>query len=147
MVVIGLGNITCSDEGIGVRVVQEVARYSLEGVEVINAGLPGPELIELLQGRQRAVIVDAIDADCRPGKVFCFSQEDIEYNEPTRKYSLHEGDVLQYIQIAQALEDAPKEIVFVGIQPMSIAPGEGLSAAVEAAIPKAARLTIAKACT
>ena len=145
VIVIGVGNVALSDEGVGVHVAREVARRAPAGVEVVSAGLPGPGLVELLRGRRKAVIVDAIDADRSPGEVFSFLPEDVICYEQARHYSLHEGNILQYVQLAKALECAPKELVLIGIQPRSVALGEKLSADVEAAVPEAASVVIAEA--
>jgi len=144
MVVIGVGNSTLSDEGIGSRVVREVRQKAPPGVEVVDAGLPGLGLIDLLEGREKAVIVDAIDAGGLSGTVYRFSLDHAASTRPDRSCSLHQGDVLQYVKLAEVLGMAPKEVVLVGIQPESFSPGEKLSPTVEAAVVEAAKLVIAE---
>jgi len=143
MVVIGVGNRALSDEGIGSRVACEVRQKAPPGVEVVDAGLPGPGLIDLLEGREKAVIIDAIDAGGPSGTVYRFGLDHAASTRPDRSCSLHQGDVLQYAKLAEALGIAPREVVLVGIQPESFSPGEKLSPAVEAAVVEAAKLVLA----
>ena len=145
VVVIGVGNSALSDEGVGGRVISELARRAPSGIELVDAGLPGPGLVELLEGRSKAVIVDAVDAGAPGGEIFRFRPEQVRQFEQTPRYSLHEPNVLQYVMLAQALEAGPKEVVFIGVQPESLSPGEGLSPSVEAAVPKAAALALTEA--
>ena len=146
MVVVAVGNAALSDEGVAGRVVREVARRAPPWVEVIDAGLPGPGLVDLLDGRQKAVIVDAVDAGRPPGTVFLFRPDEAKPAGAERAYSLHQGNVLEHLELAEALGVAPRETVVVGIQPESFSPGERLSAPVEKAVAEAAELVLAEVC-
>jgi len=60
VLILGLGNPLLGDEGIGVRVVEELKRLELpEGVTAIEGGTAGLGLIGLMEGFQRVIIVDA----------------------------------------------------------------------------------------
>lgn len=145
VVVIGLGNRALCDEGVGSRVICAVAKKAPPGVEVVDAGLPGPGVIHLLEGRKKAILVDAVDGGGPPGTVYCFGPEDAASAQPDRPCSLHQGDVLQYVELAEALGMGAGEIVVVGVQPESFSPGEKLSPAVEAAVVEATELALAEA--
>ena len=80
-----------------------------------------------------------------PGTVYRFSLDHAASTRPVRSCSLHQGDVLQYARLAEALGMAPKEVVLVGIQPESFSPGEKLSPTVEAAVVEAANQAITEA--
>ncbi len=60
MVVIGLGSPFLSDDGVGPRVVRELALRPLPGVDLVEAHAGGLLLLEELTGAKRAVIVDAL---------------------------------------------------------------------------------------
>ena len=142
MVVIGVGNSALSDEGIGSRVVCEVAKLAIAGVEVIDAGLPGPALIDLLEGRDKVVFIDAVVADGPPGTIYRFHPDEAVPTRTVQPLSLHQGDVLQYVKLAEALGTAPREVVIIGVQPESFSPGERLSPSVEASVPKAVAMVL-----
>ena len=72
--VLGLGNPLLSDDAAGLAVAKEFERLLAErpipGVEVVTSSRGGFELIDLLTGFERAVIVDAlITDDPHPGRV------------------------------------------------------------------------------
>lgn len=142
VVVIGVGNRALSDEGVGCRVVCRVASRASSHAEVIDAGLPGPGLASLLQGREKAIIVDAVDADMPPGTVYRFVPDEVVSTQARGCISLHEGNLLHYVELAEALGMSAKEVVIVGIQPEKFSPGEQLSAPVEKAVPKAAETVL-----
>ncbi len=61
-VVIGVGNTTLRDDGVGVSVAREIARH-LEGhadAEVIDLGAGGLRLMEAMAGYDRAIVLDAL---------------------------------------------------------------------------------------
>lgn len=65
-VVLGLGNILLGDEGVGVRVVEELERTGgLPGVELVDGGTAGFRLLPYFDGAGLVVVVDAA-ADGRP---------------------------------------------------------------------------------
>ena len=142
MVVIGVGNSALSDEGVGNRVARAVARKAPPSVEVVDAALPGPALVEILEGREKAVIIDAVDSGRPPGEVFSFRPQEVVDPGHSRNLSLHQGDVLQYVKLAEALGNGPREVVVIGVQPESFRPGERLSPAVEKAVATATEMVL-----
>ncbi len=69
--VLGLGNILLRDEGVGVRVVEALAeRYVLPaGVEVVDGGTAGMDLLDTLAGCAHLLICDAVQTGGPPGSV------------------------------------------------------------------------------
>ena len=78
VVVIGIGNILLSDEGVGIRVVEELRKRELpEGVELHDGATLGLTLLNFLDGADKAIIVDAVKAGGNPGDVYCFHFKEI----------------------------------------------------------------------
>jgi hydrogenase maturation protease len=144
--VIAVGNTALSDEGIGSEVVRRVAQEAPPGVAAIDAGLPGLGLISLLEGRDKVVIVDAVDAGGPPGTLYRFHPHEVASARSRPQRSLHQGDILLHLELAETLGMAPREVVIIGIQPRTFAPGQELSAPVAAALDKAVELALAEAC-
>src|SRR5512135_2249030 len=67
--ILGLGNILMTDEGVGVHTVQEFEkRYEVpEYVEIIDGGAAGLDLIPFIEGREKVLMVDAVNFDREPG--------------------------------------------------------------------------------
>ena len=69
-VVLGLGNILLGDEGVGVRVVEELERSGgLPGVELVDGGTAGFSLLSYFDGAALVVVVDAAADGAPPGTV------------------------------------------------------------------------------
>ena len=69
-VVLGLGNILLGDEGVGVRVVEELERSGgLPGVELVDGGTAGFRLLPYFDGARLVVVVDAAADGAPPGTV------------------------------------------------------------------------------
>lgn len=66
--VLGLGNPILSDDGVGVRVAEALqSRFNQEDIVVTETGVAGLDLLEMLWGYDRAIIIDAIQT--KGGKV------------------------------------------------------------------------------
>lgn len=79
VLVLGVGNILLSDEGIGVRVVEALQqRYRVpEGVEMVDGGTCGMDLLDLIAGRDHLILVDAVATGGPPGTVVRLEGDEI----------------------------------------------------------------------
>jgi len=139
--VVGLGNPILGDDGVGWRVIDELDRSGHPGVSLQQACVGGINLMEIMVGYRRAIIVDAvIDPDATTGSVWCRALADVETRIASHLDSTHDASLSAALAAGQAIgAQLPSEIDVVGIV---IAPGdvfsESLSEAVEAAVPVAA---------
>ncbi len=135
-VVVGLGNVLLGDEGVGVRVVEALSKRTLPSwVEVVSGGVAGHRLIEWLEGAHKAVIVDAAQMRKPPGTVVRFRPEEVTSRRVSARLSLHEGDLLGTLKLAESLGIRPQEVVVYGVQPARMDPGMTLSPEVLRAVP------------
>jgi hydrogenase maturation protease len=140
VLILGLGNPLLGDEGIGVRVVEELQGLELpDGVTVVEGGTAGLGLIGLMKGYQKVIIVDAADMGCPPGRVVRFTPLEAQLKTAEAPLSLHQIGLGEVLALAEALEVAPAELVIIGIQPSRVEMGAGLSPEVEGAIPQIIR--------
>jgi hydrogenase maturation protease len=143
--VIGIGRPAAGDDAAGVVIARTLGGRSLPpGVEVHAISSP-EQLVGLLAGVWRAILIDALaDADA-PGTLRCLRPEQLAAGR-TAPVSSHGLDVAGAIALARMLDPAVAhtriEIVTVSIVPPT-GPGMALSAAVEAAVPAAVRLVLA----
>lgn len=135
-VVIGLGNPLLSDEGIGVRLVNQLSQMQSEFplIDFIEAGSAGMSLLHLIANRKKAVIIDCAKMGVPPGTIRRFTPDDVQSVKKLNDYSLHEADILQVIKLSQQLGECPREVVFFGIEPESLGPGRELSESLSAKI-------------
>lgn len=133
--IIGLGNPLRGDDGVGCRVVSELARRRLpEGVRLLDLGTPGLALLDLMAGYERVILVDAADIGSEPGSFRRMTLEEMRLLT-TEVKSLHNIGLGEVLVLARALDRSLPEIMIFGVQPAQIGWQEGLSPAVEAVLP------------
>jgi hydrogenase maturation protease len=143
VLILGLGNPLLGDEGIGVRVAEELKGLELpDGVTVVEGGTAGLGLLGLMEGYQRVIIIDAADMGHAPGRVVRFTPLEAQFKTAEAPLSLHQIGLGEVLTLAEALEVAPAELVIIGIQPGWVEAGAGLSPEVEGAIPQIIRMIL-----
>jgi hydrogenase maturation protease len=140
--VLGLGNPLRGDDGVGPRVVEELTRRGLpEGVTALDGGTGGLDLLQMLEGWERVVVVDAADigrergGKVPPGQFVRFAPDQALLGEAADPFSLHSAGLSEVLALANALGRTLPEIVIFGVQPAEVGWGEELSPAVEAVLP------------
>lgn len=130
--VLGIGNLVMSDDGVGVRVVQLLAeRFRFpNGVTVLDGGTLGLDLLPKLEGVKRLLIVDAVETGSASGTLVRLSGEDVPIVLET-KISPHQMGLKDLLAVAMLLGFNPSEMVLWGVQPELIEMGMALSPAVE----------------
>jgi hydrogenase maturation protease len=142
LVIVGIGNILLGDEGVGIRVIEELRKIKLpEYVEIYDGATLGLTLLNFLDGADKAIIVDAVKAGGNPGDVYRF-----HFKEIPKKYkkmvSLHDLDFPHAVEIGKDIFNIPEDIVVIGIEPERIEESLELSEKVKKAIPKAVELIL-----
>ncbi len=135
VLVLGLGNILCSDEGVGVRIAEALeARGQLPpDVEVVDGGTSGMELLEIMMGRDLIVVADAITSQRhRPGDTLRLEGHELDqfFRQRMSPHQIGLSDVLAALQLMDA---APARLLLFGVVPQSLELGLELTAPVAAA--------------
>ena len=92
-IVVGLGNPILTDDGVGVKVAYEVeARLGSKiptNLTITEASVGGLRLMELLEGYDRAIIIDAIQTKNghHPGTIYKMTLDDLREISPTQHSS------------------------------------------------------------
>jgi hydrogenase maturation protease len=147
MLVLGLGNILLSDEGVGVRVVESMERMNLpHGVELFDGATAGLDLLDAIAGRRKVIVIDAMQGDLGPGTVLRLGPEDLA-SPAGPGLSLHEVGLLEALAAAGRLGIAPEEVVILGVKPKDCSYGLALSPEIESLLPKVAEAVLAELVT
>jgi hydrogenase maturation protease len=142
ILILGIGNILLQDEGVGVRVIEYLQTQPTHpGVELLDGGTAGFDLLDIISDRHAIILIDAIDAGHPPGTVVRFAPEDLLPSE-SPQMSVHNIDFAQALKMAALLKCAPQEVVIFGIQPASIEPGLELTPTIAPLVPKIASLVL-----
>lgn len=141
-VVLGIGNVLLSDDGIGVLVAERL-RNSLPADathKIVDGGTMSHALLPLIQDTEKLIVIDAGQLGCQPGAVRIFENDAIDrYLERSGARTVHEvslGDLLTMARLTDAL---PRRRALVVIQPLRIDWGSTPTREVREAIPIAAR--------
>ena len=137
-VVIGLGNRLLSDEGIGLVILEVLARQAAEfpNVDFLELGTGGMALLHVLAGRKTALILDCAHMGAAPGVMRRFTPDTVRDSGTSPHFSLHEGDLLNLIALSQRVDECPERIIIFGIQPETLNPGETVSPILQARLPE-----------
>lgn len=140
VVVLGVGNLLMSDEGLGVRCVLDLERAGglPAGVRVVEGGTSTHELLEDLEDLDALVIVDAVAAKEAPGTVVRFEGSRV-HAAFSNTFSPHQHGINDLLASLAFLGRAPRHVVLLGVQPERLALGMELSPTVEAVMPELTR--------
>lgn len=138
ILVLGIGNILLRDEGVGVRVVQAMENMQLpDGVELLDGGTAGADLLDAISERRKLIVVDALDADVPPGTIVRMSPEDLAAGDSgSGGISLHEFRIAETLRMARQLNCSPCEVAIVAVRPQDIDCGLELSPEMEQWLPR-----------
>ncbi|PJG83679.1 HyaD/HybD family hydrogenase maturation endopeptidase [Caviibacterium pharyngocola] len=134
--ILGVGNILLSDEGIGVYAVQALEKDPIFSphFDIVDGGTCGMELLDIMANRDHIIIVDAVLANKTPGEIIVLYDEQV----PTffsRKISPHQLGICDVLSALKLTDEFPRNLCLIGIQPESFEPAIGLSALLQQRLP------------
>jgi hydrogenase maturation protease len=116
--VLGLGNPILGDDGVGILVAREARRRlaGLGGVETREVSFAGLDLVELLAGFDRAVLVDAIKTPCgEPGAIYRLDPEELPTTD--RLMATHEIDLITALALGRRMGlSMPRDVVIYAVE-------------------------------
>lgn len=117
ILIAGVGNLLFTDEGVGVHIIRGLSKKELpEEVELAEIGTATFELIRLVDGKDKVIIIDAIISDETPGTIYRLTPEELKLDKKKLITSLHQFGVLEALESAFQLGNKPEVIIF-GVTP------------------------------
>ena len=137
ILVLGIGNVLLTDEGIGVRALKELERrYTYPtNVELLDGGTAGIELLRHIRNRDYLIIIDAMKCGQEPGTVLRVEGDEVPAAFRTR-ISPHQLGLSDLLAAAMLTDELPASLVLYGVEPESIDIGLDLTETVEANVDK-----------
>jgi len=135
VIVIGIGNPNFKDDGVGLRVVEELEKKGIKDtVKYLNIDL---KVIDSMRGYKKAIIVDAMKTGAEPGTI-------VEFNGRTTWKNVyasgtHSMSIFEVIRIGYEVfpEEMPDEVKIIGIEGEEVLSlGMELTPSVEKVIPE-----------
>jgi len=138
VLVMGLGNILLRDEGVGVRVIEALAgRYLMPtGVEIVDGGTSGMDLLDTIAGCDHLLICDAVRTDAPPASVIRLSDQEVPAVFRNR-FSPHQIGVADVLATLVLTGEMPASVTLIGVVPCDLALGLELSPEVAQAAARA----------
>lgn len=126
---IGIGNETMTDDGVGPRVASAlVADARLHDFQVVVIGHDTLAILSYFdEATDRIVFVDSVRMTRAAGEWAVFTPDDVETQKDVGRLTTHEGDVLRVIEVGRRAGLPVPSITILGIQPERVEPGLELS--------------------
>ncbi len=136
LLVLGLGNVLCGDDGLGAVAVHLLERRyrAPAGALVLDGGTLGLSLLPYLEQAREAILVDAIRADGPPGTLVRLEGDEVAPAVAAR-LSVHQVGVVDLLDAARWSGGYPSRLILLGLVPHSLELGVGRTPAVQAALP------------
>lgn len=133
LLVIGVGNRLRSDDGAGPRVL-DALRDGGCSAELVEVAGDCAALIDLWEGRERVIVVDATRSGTTPGTVVRLDAIARPIPAETFIHTSHAFGVAEAVETARALGRLPESLIVWGIEGAEFGFGEDLTPAVQAAV-------------
>jgi hydrogenase maturation protease len=134
ILIVGIGNLLCRDEGIGIHVIQEMENMKLpDHIDLLDMGTSTMDLISYLEGVKKLIAIDAMKAGGAPGTIYKCRPEDL-LPEEKGPISLHEIGLLESLNMAQKM-GMKIDTVIIGVEPKILDWGMELTEEVKIKIP------------
>jgi len=139
IIVLGIGNILLSDDGVGVRLLENLRfQYPcLPDVTYLDGGVLGLNLAVWLQDVNGLIVLDAAELGTAPGTVQIIMEKEMDTLGIKLGRSAHDLRILDLLTISQFTGIMPQHRALVAIQYQNIDWGLELSDAVQQALPQA----------
>ncbi len=136
-IILGIGNTLNRDEGLGVHALKKIDN-SNSGIELIDGGTLGLNLLQLVEDCSHLLVLDTIDAGKEPGTLIEMKGEEIPMFRDV-KMSEHQITFQEVLGLANIRERLPNNLFLLGFQPVDTKIGVGLSSAIEKKMPELVR--------
>ncbi|MBN1264599.1 MAG: HyaD/HybD family hydrogenase maturation endopeptidase [Anaerolineales bacterium] len=136
-IILGLGNTLNKDEGSGIHLLNALQEKlgELAGVEYVDGGVLGLNLLPWVEACSHLLVLDAVNANQPPGTVVELEKDQIPMYTGV-KLSDHQVTFQEVLGLAKFREKLPEYLHLVGVQPADISIGIELSPVVQQAFPE-----------
>ena len=144
--ILGIGNSILGDDGVGVRVAQELnAQIKNENVDVRDVNVDGLNLLEIIIGYDKLVVVDAImTEEGDVGEIYRLKPERI--GDPSRSaISPHHFNLATTLEVGKKLfpDEMPEEVVVYAVKAENVTSvTEKMTNKMREAVPEVVRLVM-----
>jgi len=128
MIIIGIGNVLQKDDGLGVYAASYLhENYTFsEEIEIINGGVEGIHLLNVLEENNHVVILDCLQLNDAPASIYAIPAKEIS-GYGLNNGGAHEIGILQCMDMMELQGKEVPEAIVIGIVPAEVTFAFGLS--------------------
>jgi hydrogenase maturation protease len=140
VLVAGVGNVFCGDDGFGSEAARQLASEDLPGgVTVVDFGIRSVHFaFQLLEPFDLVIVIDAVARKGEPGTLYLIEPDGAGDSRPAG--NAHAMDVGAALSMARDMGASLGRLLVVGCEPSDVSERFGLSAPVQNALPSAVDL-------
>jgi hydrogenase maturation protease len=142
--ILGIGNILLSDEGIGVHTLNYLQTHygHLNDINYVDGGTLSFTLAPAIEEAHHLIVIDAARLQAEAGTIQTFIDTQMDDFLSTPQRSVHEISLIDLLTIVRLTERLPQKRALIGIQPQKLNWGDVPSPKVAQSIPQAATVAI-----
>lgn len=141
VVVIGVGNTTRGDDGVGRAAIQELSNQGLsDDVDLVALDGEATRLLDVWTERELAIVIDAAVSGSTPGTIHQVEVGVDRLSGWSSNGGTHATGLTEAVALGAALDRLPRRLVLVGVEAADFTLGTGLSGTVKAVMPKVLEL-------
>jgi len=146
LLVLGLGNLLCGDDGLGAAAVARLDRdwEAPEGALVLDGGTMGLALLPYVEDASDVILVDAIQDDAPTGALVRLTGEEVA-PAVLHRLSPHQVGVADLLDGARLHDRYPRRLVLLGLVPLTLGLGIERCAAVQSRLTHLVEEVVAEA--
>ena len=114
-----MGNLLCSDDGVGMHIIEALGKENLGPGVDLREGLTGLDILEKIKEFDRIVIIDAIKAGGEPGSIYKLTMEDFDDKQTLHSFSTHLNmDIPTMLKLGEKLfpDKITKDITIIAVE-------------------------------
>ena len=132
ILVLGVGNMLLTDDGVGVFAAQALQQEEWPGnVRILEAGTFTHDIFYLFEGYDVVLVLDIVHCGGKPGAIYRLTGDELVKNE-NQRLSLHDIDLIDSLRMAEMLHKKRPRLLVLGMEPEDFTSWHiGLSCAVQ----------------
>lgn len=142
ILVVGVGNPSRSDDGVGWVVAQRLKRLERKDFDLVTLVGDMTAVLEAWKGRPAVVIVDAAWSGAPPGTLHRIDPRQQPLPPGGFLASSHGFNLADCLEMARLMSSLPPQVIILGIEGANFDYGTDLSPAVEQAVETATRMAL-----
>jgi hydrogenase maturation protease len=129
--IIGLGNLIMSDDGLGIHAIRELQKENWQkDILLLEVGTSTLYYLEEISRAENLIVIDAIQGGEKAGSIYRLTEEDLMSSRNILR-DFHGCSLLNVIELSREITRLPKNLIIYGIEPENLNLGEKLSQKVQ----------------